>query len=60
MGRDEQADEGNRDRRRNSAQDCEGEQFEKPGGQTRSRAQDSRSTSQSDEARKTDGRVAGG
>ncbi|XP_006566957.1 alkaline phosphatase isoform X6 [Apis mellifera] len=60
MGRDEQADEGNRDRRRNGAQDCEGEQFDKPGGQTRSRAQDSRSTSQSDEARKTDGRVAGG
>lgn len=60
MGRDEQADEGNRERRGNGSQHCEGEQLENAGGQARSRAQDSRSASQFDHARKTNGRVAGG
>lgn len=58
MGRDEQADEGNRNRRRNSAEDSKGEQFEDTGHQTRSRPDDSRATNELDDAGKTNGRIA--
>lgn len=59
MGRDEQADEGNRNRRRNGADYGEEKQFENTGRQTRSRPDDSRATDQFDDARKTNGCIAG-
>lgn len=59
MGRDEQADEGNRNRRRNGADYGEEKQFENTGRQTRSRPDDSRATDQFLDARKTNGCIAG-